>query len=66
MMIMIETGDHSSIVDAGRGGPFALRRIEGSDCSIRIAHETVLDSSPVHVGTRDVPSLVDADPMRCR
>jgi hypothetical protein len=28
-MIMIETGDRSSIVDAGRAGLFALRRIEG-------------------------------------
>jgi hypothetical protein len=41
-MVVIETGDRSSIVDAGRGGLFALRRIEGGDCSIRIAYETVL------------------------
>jgi hypothetical protein len=40
---LIVTGDHASIVDAGRVGLLALGRIEGRDGSIRIAYETVLD-----------------------
>src|ERR1700733_1278467 len=63
-MVVIETSDRASIADAGRGGLFALRRIEGGDGSIRVAHKTVLDASRVRVGARDVSSLVDADPMR--
>jgi hypothetical protein len=30
-MVLIETGDRAPIVDAGRRGLFALRRIEGAD-----------------------------------
>jgi hypothetical protein len=65
-MVMIEAGDRASIGDAGRGGLTALRRIEGGDGSIRMAYKTMLNPSRVRVGARDVPSLVDADPMRSR
>ena len=65
-MVMIETGDRASIVDARRGRLIARRRIEGCDGSIRVADKSVLEPSRVRVGARDVPSLVDADPMRSR
>src|ERR1700733_16117312 len=63
-VVLIEAGDCASIADAGRVGLLALRRIEGSDGAIRVAHKTVLDPSCVRVGTCDVASAVDADPMR--
>ena len=63
-MVMIEASDRASVVDAGRGGLIALRRIEGCDGSVRVAYKTVLDPSRVRVGARDIPGLVDTEPVR--
>src|ERR1700723_1309142 len=62
--VEVVAGDRACIVDAVREGPFGLRRIEGRDGSIRVAYKTMGVPGRVIVEARDVPSLVDADPMR--
>ena len=62
-IVVIITGDQASTGDAGRGGLFAFWRIKAGQGPVRIAYETVADSTRVCVGARHVSRLVDADGM---
>lgn len=63
---IVGSGKHADIVDAGVRGPLTPRWIEGGHSSVGVAYKTALASGRSRVGFRNVPSLVDADPIRDR